>query len=130
MTEQDFRKKYTSIMQKAMKLEAEHPGDGGVMTVVSIAVGATISILAGVNCCVEVTEEDKRFTLSQGIKVSYAEGNNQIGSKNIGCINLEYAYDRLTSIDEGLDSVDKAIKIAKEIDREFDQRGWGKNWLY
>ena len=129
MTEQDFRKKYTSIMQKAKKLEAEHPGDWGVMTVVSVAVGATISILAGVNCCVEVTEEDKRFTLSHGIKVSYAEGNNQTGSRNIGYISPEYAYDRITSIDNGLDSVDKAIKLTKEIDKEFTRNNWGKIWL-
>ena len=84
MTEQDFRKKYTSIMQKAMKLEAEHPGDGGVMTVVSIAVGATISILAGVNCCVEVTEE----VFESPASIVFDEAENRLHAQKAVMVKL------------------------------------------
>ena len=63
MTEQDFRDKFSSILSKAMKLEMEHPRDWGVATVVSIALGATVSILSAVGCVVDINDGNKMFIL-------------------------------------------------------------------
>lgn len=129
MAEQDFRDKFSSIIYKAMKLEAENPRNSAVSTCVGVAIGTSISLLASIGCVVDVNENDKHFVLRHKINVKFnAPCTRQVGSRNIGCVSLDYAYQRLTDIDNGLDSLDKAITLAKDLDREFTQNGWGKNW--
>ncbi len=129
MTEQDFRDKFSSILYKAIKLEMEHPQDWSVAIVVSIALGASISILSAVGCAVIVSDEEKKFVLNHGIKVEFNySGNRQSASRCTGHLSPEYTYQWLTNIDNRLDSVDKAISLAKDLNREFTQNNWGKNW--
>lgn len=129
MTEQDFRDKFSSILSKAVKLEMDHPQDWGVATVVSIALGSTVSILSAVGCVVDINDGNKMFILNHGIKVDFDySGGRPVGSRCISHLSPEYAYQRLTNIDNGLDSVDKAMSLARDLDREFTQNGWNKNW--
>jgi len=130
MTEQDFRDRYSSIMYKAIRLETENPENLCVTISVMIAVGATISILSSIGCRVDIKKEDKHFVLKHGLKVdfNYTETTTS-ESRNIRYITPEYAYEKLTDIDNGLDSIDKARHIAEIIDQEFSKNGWGKNWV-
>lgn len=129
MDEKDFRDKFSSIMYKAMKLEAENPHNSVVSACVGVAIGASISLLASIGCIVNINEDDKQFVLRHKINVEFnAQNIRQVGSRNIGYVSPNYAYQRLTDIDNGLDSLDKAITIADDIEREFTQNNWGKNW--
>ena len=129
MTEQDFKDKFSSIMYKAIKLESDNPENAGVLIVVRIAVGAAISIYLTTGYNANITLDIKRFILRLGLKVDIDyTGNTQHTSRNINYITPDEVYQRLSRIENGLDSVDHAIILAKEIDREFTQKGWGKNW--
>ena len=130
MTEQDFRDKFNSIMLKSLKLELKYPNSGEVFFAVGVVVGATASLLAGVNASVVQNKEYENFFYRHHLRIDFGKINpRHQGSVCIGQVDPMYAYQVLNKIDNALDALDTTLNIAQKLDVEFTQNNWKKNWL-
>lgn len=126
---QEISKKYSSIIEKSIKIFSEHGNNPVIRQALGVVAGSSSMIITLSKITVPVNNNQVNLFSSLGINVSFTPVNTtQSVAYNTPIIDLNFAYNFLNRSDNLLETGDNLLKLAKIIENDFAQNRIDKNW--
>ena len=123
---QEISKKYSSIIEKSIKIFSEHGNNPVIRQALGVVAGSSSMIITLSKITVPVNNNQVNLFSSLDINVSFTPVNTtQSVAYNTPIIDLNFAYNFLSRSDNLLKTGDKLAKI---IENDFAQNRIDKNW--
>lgn len=126
---QEVSKKYSSIIEKSIKIFSEHGNNPLIIKALGVVVGSSSVIITLSKITVPVNNNQVNLFSTLGINVSFTPVNTtQPVVYNTPLIDLNFAYGFLSRSDNLLETGDNLLQLAQIIENDFKQHGIDKNW--